>query len=146
MNQTDVYGFILQCRYGVLASISAPGAPQSALVGIAVTPGLEIVFDTIKSSRKFANLTMRPECSLVMGWEGERTVQYEGIAVELAGAERERYLETYFAVWPDGRARLKWPGIAHFLVRPRWIRYSDFAQAPPLIAEFKFSIEEICGA
>jgi hypothetical protein len=31
---------------------------------------------------------------------------------------------------------LSWPGLTYFRVRPRWIRYSDFGQAPPLIAEF----------
>lgn len=146
MNRTDVYSFMSQCRYGVLSSISASGAPQSALMGIAITPGLEIVFDTIKSSRKFANLTTRPECSFVVGWGREQTVQYEGIAVELAGEERERCLETYFAVWPECKEHLNWQGIAHFIVRPRWVRYSDFAQAPPLIAEFRFSVEGMRGA
>ncbi len=142
MNRNDVYSFMSQFRYGVLSSVSASGAPQSALMGIAVGPGLEIIFDTVKSSRKFANLTERPECSFVVGWGSEQTVQYEGIAIELAGEERERYLEIYFAGWPECRAHLKWPGISHFAVRPSWVRYSDFAQTPPLIAEFTFPAEE----
>jgi len=29
-----------------------------------------------------------------------------------------------------------WPGIVYFVVRPVWIRYSDFDQNPPLIREF----------
>jgi hypothetical protein len=29
--------------------------PQSALVGIAITPELEIIFDLVEKSRKFAN-------------------------------------------------------------------------------------------
>jgi hypothetical protein len=67
----------------------------------------------------------------VLGWEGEQTVQLEGKAFEPAGAELKRYQEVYFSVWPDGRARFAWPGITHFVVRPRWIRYSDFDQSPP---------------
>jgi hypothetical protein len=31
---------------------------------------------------------------------------------------------------------LSWPGIVYFVVRPQWIRYSDFDQEPPLIREF----------
>jgi hypothetical protein len=33
---------------------------------------------------------------------------------------------------------MAWPGIAYFVVRPRWIRYSDFAQKPPRIEEMVF--------
>ena len=124
-----------QHRYGVVSSVAADGTPQSALVGIATTPDLEIVFDTVKSSRKYPNLIARPSCSLVVGWSGEQTVQFEGVAEEPTGAELERCQQAYFAVWPDGRAHLAWPGIAYFLVRPRWIRYSDYDQRPPLIEE-----------
>lgn len=139
MDRAALYSFLAGQRYGVVSSISAEGSPQSALVGIAATQGLEIVFDTIKSSRKYANLTARPGCSFVVGWAGEQTVQMDGVAEELQDAEREAYLAVYFSVWPDGPARLNWPGITHFVVRPRWIRYSDFDQAPPLIQEFRFT-------
>jgi hypothetical protein len=32
---------------------------------------------------------------------------------------------------------MKWPGIVYFVVRPVWIRYSDFDQDPPLICAFR---------
>ena len=124
-------------RYGVVSSIGPEGTPQSALVGIAVTPELEIVFDTVKSSRKYPNLIARPSCSFVVGWAGEQTVQFEGVAYEPTGAELKKYREAYFAVWTDGPARREWPGIAYFVVRPRWIRYSDFDQRPAVIEELK---------
>lgn len=139
MTEAEVYGFISQCKLGVLSSLAKDGSPQSALVGIAVTPGLEIVFDTVKSSRKYPNLIARSECCFVIGWSGEQTVQFEGEALELAGAELKRCQEVYFRSWPDGPSRLNWPGIVYFVVKPRWIRYSDFDQSPPLIQEFTFS-------
>ena len=111
--------------------------PQSALVGIAVTSQFEIVFDTLKSTRKYANLVTRPACSFVVGWESEQTVQYERRAFEPVGPELERYQREYFAAWPDGAARIAWAGIAYFVVRPAWIRFSDYAQNPPLIEEVK---------
>jgi len=140
MTETDLYAFIATHKHGVLGSICDSGTPQSALVGIAITPQLEIVFDTVKSSRKYPNLIARPACSFVIGgWgEGEQTVQYEGVAEELKSPELERYQETYFKVWPDGPARMSWPGIVYFVVRPTWIRYSDFDQDPPVICEFSF--------
>lgn len=137
MTEIDLYKFIAQSKLGVLGTVGETG-PQSALVGIAVTEKLEIVFDTIKSSRKYPNLVARPACSFVIGWTGEKTVQYEGAAEELTGGQLESYQKVYFRAWPDGPARMSWPGIVYFVVRPKWIRYSDFDQRPPLIREFKF--------
>ena len=71
--------------------------PQSALVGIAIGPDMEIVFDTVRSSRKYANLLARPACSFVVGWTREKTVQLEGLATEPQGADLNRYQEIYFA-------------------------------------------------
>ncbi len=138
MTKADLYQFILPRRLAVLGSISPDGAPQAALVGIAVTGDLEIIFDTVSNSRKYRNLALNPSASFVIGWEGEVTLQYEGQAREPKGDELARYQEIYFAAWPDGPARLAWPGIAYFVVRPTWIRYSDFNQNPPQIEEFTF--------
>ncbi len=138
MTEGDVYQFASQQKLGVLATLSSVGRPQSALVGIAVTPELEIIFDTVKSSRKFQNLSLNSRCSFVVGWTGETTVQYEGEAYQPAGAELALYQKVYFARWPDGPSRMTWPGITYFVVRPTWIRYSDFDRNPPLIEEFTF--------
>jgi pyridoxine/pyridoxamine 5'-phosphate oxidase len=132
---TDVHAFLARHKLGVLGTIGETGTPQSALVGIAVTPHLEIVFDTVKTSRKYPNLIARPACSFVIGWAGEQTVQYEGVAEELRSPELERYQEIYFKTWPECVTHMSWPGIVYFVVRPAWIRYSDFDQSPPLIRE-----------
>jgi pyridoxine/pyridoxamine 5'-phosphate oxidase len=138
MDKASIYAFMAGYRYGVVSSLSTEGTPQSALVGIAVTPELEIAFDTVNSSRKYRNLTERPSCSFVVGWGGEKTVQYEGTAAEPTGAVLERCQEAYFAVWPEGLAHVSWPGIAYFVVRPTWVRYSDYDQNPLLIEEISF--------
>ena len=138
MTKADIYQFIAKRKLGVLGTLSSGGSPQSALVGIAVTPELEIIFDTVKSSRKFQNLMSNPGCSFVVGWVGEITVQYEGQAGQPKGVALARYQQAYFARWPECRSHLSWPGITYFVVRPRWIRYSDFDQNPPLIEEFTF--------
>jgi pyridoxine/pyridoxamine 5'-phosphate oxidase len=135
MDRLFLHSFLSRHRYGVVSSLSSAGTPQSALVGIAVSPELEIIFDTVKSSRKYRNLIANPACSFVVGWGGEQTVQFEGVAEESQGSELKRFQEIYFAAWPDGPARMSWPGITWFVVRPRWIRYSDFDQNPPAIEE-----------
>jgi hypothetical protein len=138
--EADLYAFVAKNRYGILGTIGPTGAPQSALLGIAVTPRLEIIFDTVKTSRKYPNLVAHAACCFVIGgWgTGEQTVQYEGEAAELRSPDLERFQEVYFQVWPDGPARMSWPGIVYFVVRPRWIRFSDFDQNPPLLKEFVF--------
>lgn len=138
MTKTDLFGFIQSQKLGVLGTISPEGSPQSSLVGIAVTPELDVIFDTVKSSRKYRNLSANPACSFSIGWSGEVTLQYEGRAFEPSGGELAGYQEVYFKKWPDGPDRLSWPGITYFVVRPKWIRYSDFDQRPPLNQEFSF--------
>ena len=103
----------------MVSSLAADGAPQSAVVGIATSESGEIVFDTLGTSRKARNLRRDPRVSLVV-WENERTVQLEGLADEPTGAELDRLREIYFAVYPDGRERLAWPGLTHFRIVPRW--------------------------
>lgn len=138
MTRTELQEFIARHKLGVLGTISPEGAPQSSLVGIAVTPDLELVFDTLKSTRKYRNLTSNSACSFAIGWEGEATAQYEGEAREPHSSELARYQAAYFATWTDGPTRLTWPGITYFVVRPTWIRFSDYDRNPPLIEEFKF--------
>jgi pyridoxine/pyridoxamine 5'-phosphate oxidase len=131
--QADLRAFIDSCDHAVVSYLSDEGTPQSAVVAIAATPELEIIFDTVDSSRKYRSLKTRPHCSVTM-WKGEKTVQYEGIAEEAEIADQD----VYFQKLPDGRDRLKWKGIAYFVVHPKWIRYSDFDARPPLIKEYSF--------
>lgn len=109
MTPAELHVFMAAQHYGVVSSIGPGGAPQSALVGIAVTPACEIVFDTVKSSRKYPDLIARPACSVVLGWSGEQTVQFEGLAAEPQGDELRRAQEAYFSAWPDGRDRVSGP-------------------------------------
>jgi len=137
MEHLALHGFICRHRYAIVSSVSDAGTPQSALVGIAVTSELEIVFDTLRATRKYRNLIARPACSVVLG-SGEQTLQFEGIACEPRGDELLRYREVYFSAWPDGRERLDWPDLTHLVITPRWIRYSDYDLSPPSICEIRF--------
>lgn len=138
MTPEQIYQFVCARGLAVLSTLHANGAPQSALIGIAFTHDCEVVFDTVKTSRKYSNLVRDGRCSLVIGWSSEITVQYEGVARELMGAELIAYQQIYFEKMPDGPQRLTWPGIVYFAVRPSWIRYSDYSVSPPLIEELRF--------
>ena len=52
MTKADIYQFIAKQKLGVLGTISSVGSPQSALVGIAVTPELEIIFAPTRSATR----------------------------------------------------------------------------------------------
>jgi hypothetical protein len=135
----ELLQFLQTHRLAVQTSVSASGGPQAAVVGIAVSDRFEIIFDTLASTRKAVNLRRNPGAALVVGGliaGDERTAQIEGIADEPTGEELERLKSVYYSVYPDGPSRLDWPGLTYFRVRPTWIRFSDFNQAPPLIVEF----------
>ena len=126
MQREQLYRFIHPRKLAVLSTVAPNGDPQSSLVGIAVSPQLQIVFDTVRSSRKYTNLKNDPRISFVIGWDAEITLQYEGIAIEPEGETLSHAKDIYFQTWPDGVERQQWPGITWFLVNPTWLRYSDF--------------------
>jgi len=141
MTRAGVLDFMRSHSLAVQASVSSLDAPQAAVVGFAVNDDFQIIFDCLDTTRKVVNLRRNPRCALVIGGIAsgdERTVQYEGIADQPAGAELERIKEIYFARFPDGRERQHWPGVIYIRVRPKWLRYSDFNQSPALIEEFSF--------
>ena len=134
MTPASLLPFLRRHRLALVSTVR-DGAPQAAVVGFAVTDTLDIIFDTLSTSRKYANIIADPRVALVIGWDAEQTVQVEGLADVPDGDKLTAYKEAYFAVWPDGRERERWPHIAWVRVRPRWLRFSDFSQAPSRIEE-----------
>jgi general stress protein 26 len=131
-----------QERYAVQASVGADGTPQAALVGVVFSDSFEVVFDTLGSSRKAANLRRHPRAALGLGPAGAdaaQTVQLEGLADEPRGADLDRLLALYFERFPDGRERQRLPDITYWRVRPTWIRVSDYTVDPPHIVELASS-------
>ena len=141
--RAELVNFLREVPLLTVASIGPDGRPQAALLGVAVGDNLELVFDTLETTRKFRNVRRDPRVAFVFGKAGgyvagkhdERTLQYEGIAEIPAGVELKRAQDLYFGLFPDGRERLKWPHITYVRTRPVWIRFSDYNQNPPVIAE-----------
>jgi uncharacterized protein YhbP (UPF0306 family) len=122
--------------WAVEATVSFSAGTQSAVVGIAITDDMEMVFDTLTSSRKHGNLARDPRISFVVGWDSGRTVQVEGLADQPIGAELDRLKRCYFTRFPDGLERANLPTIAYWRVRPKWIRFSDYNTDPPTLIEW----------
>ncbi len=138
MNVEEVFNFLDGEKLGVLATVGVDGSPEAALMGVVATPELELIFDTVKSSRKYPNLKSNPRVAWVVGRTTEVTVQYEGIAEELEGEALTKYKKIYFAKFTDGSARESWPGIVYFVVRPKWVRFCDYNPENRRIEEQKF--------
>jgi general stress protein 26 len=125
-------------NFGVLATVAEDGTPEAALMGVVATREMELIFETVESSRKYSNLKSNPRVALVIGCSSEVTVQYEGVAEELAGEALAKYKKIYFAKFVDGPTRENWPEMTYFLVRPKWLRYCDYNPPNRRIEEQSF--------
>lgn len=127
MTPEFLYNFLSEHKYAVLSTVTKDNCPEAALIGFAVTTDLQIIFDTAQTSRKYQNLIANPSIALVIGWENEQTLQYEGLAEIRDAKELDKLLEVYFNVFPDGKERQEnRKDIDYICVKPKWIRYSDF--------------------
>lgn len=135
--KTELLDYMRGHRLAVVSSIGPRGEPQAALVGIAVSPLCEVIFDTVADSRKHANLMRDPRASLVFTGPAEKTLQLEGIArpVPVSGTQDAQLRSIYYEAWPDSCSRLSWPKLSYWCIAPQWARYSDFDRGP-LILEF----------
>jgi general stress protein 26 len=137
MTLEQVFDIAKRKRFLVVSTVDQSGAPEAALMGFALTEANEIVFDTLASSRKAVNLERNSTAALVIGWDDNISLQIEGLARRPVGDDLASAKAAYFREWPDGRARENWPDIAYLVVKPRWIRYSNYAAGPPLVEEFR---------
>ena len=125
-----LYAYVNKRMLAVLATIGPDQVPEAAVMEFGQTENLELIFDTLNTTRKYANLKQNPKIAFVIGWEEGTTVQYEGVAKELEGVELATYKKIMFAKNP---AFAKWenlPGMTYFKVTPKWIRYSAMDQPP----------------
>src|SRR5262252_9352495 len=118
MTRAELLAFLRRHKLAVVSTVAAGGAPQAAVVGVAFTDDLEIVFDTVGDTRKAANLRRDARVAVVVGWDEEQTAQLEGVADEPSGEELTRLQRIYLQVYPDGAERQSWKGITYVRVRP----------------------------
>ena len=137
MTLEEVFDIAKRKRFLVVSTVNETGVPEAALMGFAVTQSNEIVFDTLASSRKAVNLARNPKAALVIGWDDQVSLQIEGSARRPVGDDLASAKTAYFREWPDGRAREAWPDIAYVVVKPKWIRYSNYGAGPPVVEEFR---------
>jgi hypothetical protein len=131
------HAFIHARSLAVIATTGPDGKPEAALMNIAVTPELEIIFETTDATRKFANLKTNSRVSFVIGWDGDETLQYDGVTERLEGRALEEARARYVSVFPQKLSHQNWPGNHYFWARPLWIRFSNY-QLPRKVEEYRF--------
>lgn len=125
-----VYQFLRQHTLAVLATADLNNQPEAAVVEFSELQTLELVFDTYSYFRKYANLSSNQKVALVIGWDNDATLQYEGIAVELNEPELGVCRTVHLQKFPDAIQYEEYAGMKYFKIRPKWIRYTDLASIP----------------
>lgn len=128
-----VVEFIRAAGRGVVATVTASGRPEAALVGLAILDDGTMIFNSHEDARKIANLRSSEHVAIVAGTVGGISVQVEGIASVVEGDERDSFGAEYNRQFPGSRAQTS--GFAVVVVRPVWIRVYDLTEMPPVVTE-----------
>jgi uncharacterized pyridoxamine 5'-phosphate oxidase family protein len=129
MTKKELIQYISSRNFTVISTIGED-YPESACIEFG-NDGLTLIFDTNRNSRKFKNIQKSHKVSLVIGWEDEKTVQYEGIATLLkVGPELEHLKHAYFTKSPGAQKWEHTEGNVYFKVEPVWIRFTDLNTTP----------------
>lgn len=133
----DIYAFVRQRDSAVVSTLAENGSPQAARLYIAATPALNLIFYTLQTNRKCLNLRRDPRIAVVIGWDSEQTLQYEGVATELCDERLEEAKNIYLEALPHRAGRTDWPGLTFFEIKPVWMRFGSY-ESPWQIDELSF--------
>ena len=139
MTKDEVLTFIKGKKLAVISTSGSDKQPESALIGFGETDNFELIFGTYKTTRKYKNLKKNNKVAFVIGWdENNITVQYEGTASVLEDSDIEKYVTLYHEKVPDASKFKLHPDQTYWMVKPKWVRYSDLSGDEEKVIEFTF--------
>ncbi|MGW4395701.1 pyridoxamine 5'-phosphate oxidase family protein [Amycolatopsis nivea] len=133
LSLADFTSFVRANPLGVVATTTANGRPEAALVSFAVTPDGSLLFNAHLISRKVTNLRANPRTAAVIGCTGTISVQVEGEAVIESGTSRRDAAQVYLEQFPGSRALDE--AFALIRLTPDWLRSYDASVEPPRVSE-----------
>lgn len=135
LSDAELLAYMRGHTLAVVSTIGRDGGPQAALVGVAVSDDLGIVFDTVTTSRKHANLLRDARASVTFSGPGEQTLQYEGAALPVSTSSETdaAWRELYYRAWPECRDHVAWPTLAYWRLEAHWLRFSDYDRGPLIL-------------
>ncbi len=139
LSKDMIFAFLRRHQLGVVATASRDGEPEAALVNFAVTPELEIIFETTTATRKYPNLKYNPRAEMVVGWDHDQTLQCRGGVDEPEGRAGERIKAAFLTAFPKKVSHGVWPGNSYFRLTPEWVRFSDY-NMPRNISELNLPV------
>lgn len=127
-----ILGFMDEHDECVIATTGKDGEPQAATVGYSSSSDLELTIGTSKGSRKYENIQSNPNVAVVVGFKGNITVQYQGVARRLEGDELNERKKVHFKKIPGAKHFERYPDQVYLSISPTWIRYTDYSQPEPV--------------
>lgn len=133
-NRAEALAFLKAHSAGVLSTVSTDGKAHGSAVYYVADENFNIYFLTLKTSRKFANLSANPSVAFTVGRQDvPQTLQLEGVATALQhpediGAHAGDLLKvltsnsTYYAPL----TKLDNDATAIVWIQPKWIRWADY--------------------
>lgn len=122
----------------VLSTVNDEAKPESAVVGFGQTKSLELICGTSKLSKKAMNLLKNNKVSVVIGWDENGTLQYEGTARILSKNETGEYAQLYFDKNPMAKRFKDNHDEIYILISPKWVRFTESTTTPWKISELEF--------
>jgi len=140
--QSGIKDFMHQHPMAVIAThANGALAPESALIAFVELDDLSLVFETFSGTRKHHNIQANAHVSLVIGWDINihKTLQYEGVASFVEESNKDSVIELFKTKdTPCTEVFLRNHQARFFMVKPTWLRYSDYTKDKPIIIEESF--------
>ena len=121
----------------VLATATKIGQPHLSIMRYVIRQDLEVILSTHEGSRKWKNLQENPNVALAFG------TTFDELYIQMAGTAQfvirygklEKEVQEYFS---ENKLREEFsddPNIVYLVVKPRWVRITDFSVQPRKVDE-----------
>lgn len=138
MNINDVKQFLELFKTCVISTVSQGGQPEAATVGFSVDDDFKIMIATNEKTRKAANLAVNNRVAFVVGFDGPRTLQIEGMAVRVNLKEAKDRIDLHFKKVPGAQKFAGELGQNYYLITPNWLRFTDYTNENPIFETRSF--------